>query len=86
MSGNQKIINKWWNDNKNRIGIWQQLLETILAGIPKRMVPPPGKESKMLSKEGESNRYVHLMSRAQISFPVIFRKLATQTAAHISKI
>lgn len=43
------------------------------------------KQNALKGREKVIGRYVHLMSRAQISFPVIFRELATQTAAHISK-
>lgn len=52
------------------------------AGIPKKMVPPPGRESKMLSKEGEvvGTAYV----RAQFNLAVTFRGLETQIAAHTS--
>ena len=62
----------------NKINFWNSFwLE--LAGIPRRIVPPPGGESKMLSKVGLVGTP---MSGAQMSLAFVLKGPATQSAAH----
>ena len=66
----------------NKINFWKSFwLE--LAGIPRRIVPPPGRESKMLSKL-EVAGIPHVRGTDEPC--VRFKGLATQAAAHISTV